>query len=76
MQDPIYVAKRLAKRVAVSDVAAEIFDLWRKIGRGAIERSMHLRRAAVENPDLVPCRQQLVGDMRADESGAACNQNA
>ena len=65
-------ARRTASRVA--DVADLKLDVRGEILRPAAV-AVHLRLERVERPHTVPAREQLVGEMRADEARAARDQD-
>jgi hypothetical protein len=59
----------------VADVAADQLDVAVQIRRPIAVLAVHLRREQVECPHPVTAREQLVGQMRADESGPAGDEN-
>jgi hypothetical protein len=57
-------------RVGVADVADEELDLRAEVF-GPLGARVDLRREVVERADAVAVREQFVGEVRADEAGAA-----
>ena len=70
MDDGIDAVERPPHRLRVAHVADLQLDVGREVLRppGA---AVHLRGEVVERAHAVPAREQLVGEMRADEARAA-----
>ncbi|MGY3074175.1 hypothetical protein ACVWZZ_000546 [Bradyrhizobium sp. LM6.10] len=74
MQDHVGAAQRVLDCGSVGDVADDELRLFGKIGGTLAVASVDLRREIVEQADFIAGRQQHVGRMRSDESGASSDQ--
>ncbi len=70
MDDRIDAVERATQRIDVAHVAHLQIDVGREIV-GTRSSLVDLRRQIVERADAIPAREQLVGDMRADEARAS-----
>jgi hypothetical protein len=75
MDDGIDSIERAADLSPISHVADQNLDLRVEIGRKPTPLAMNLRIEIVEDANRVSLAYQLIGDMRADESGPSGNQN-
>jgi hypothetical protein len=75
MDHGIGPGERAAYGVRVAHVAAHEVDLRREV-RGSIEVAVHLRGHGIEHSYAVAVGQQLVSEMRSDETRATRNQDA
>jgi hypothetical protein len=73
--DRAALGQRPAHRQRVAHVAAHQLDLGSEVGRAPLRLAVDLGQQAVEDPDPVPPLQQEVGEVRADEAGAAGDQD-
>ena len=74
MDDSVDPVERPANGFAVADVADDELHVLVEIV-GAVSALMHLRLEVVERPDIRSLREQPVGEVRADEPRAACDQD-
>jgi len=68
MDDGVDAVEPAPDRILVANVAGEELDAAREIRRRPV---VDLRMQRVERANAVAARKQLVGEMRADEAGAA-----
>ena len=76
VEDHVGVAQQRRERVGVTDVAADQSMRRIEIGRSRSGLAVDLRFEVVEERDVVPARGQGIGQVRADEAGAAGDQDA
>src|SRR3954469_15587870 len=74
MKDGIDAVERAAEGRAVAHVAHDEVGVWMKIGRTR-GVAVHLRIQNVEHSYAVSARDEVVGEMRADEARAARDQD-
>ena len=74
MDDRIHIVQRAANGVAVAHVTGLQLDLRIEVRRASALR-MHLRVEVVEDAHVPAVGEKPVGEMRADEPGAAGDQN-
>jgi hypothetical protein len=74
MDDGVDAVERPPKRLAVSDVADLELDVGREIV-GARRVRVDLRRQIVERANAMAAREQLVGEVGADEARTARDEN-
>ena len=70
MDDGVDAVERAPDRVGVADVSDLELDVGREVVR-ASRALVHLRRQVVECAHAISAREQLVGEVRADEARAA-----
>ena len=70
MHDRVDAFDGAAECVGVADVADDELDLGGEVF-GPLAAAVYLRREVVERAHAVPVREQLVGEVRADEAGPA-----
>src|ERR671924_437925 len=75
MIDGVHAAERMLDGSGISDVCANQLDIGMQIIRTIGSRAMHLRRQYIERANAVTMLQKFVGDVRADESGSASDQD-
>ena len=75
MEDRVDSAQRLVDRGAIADVADDELDVLGEVLGPSPSIAVHLRLERVEHADAVAAREQLVGEVRADEPGAARDQH-
>jgi hypothetical protein len=74
MDDRVDPGERLPHRVGIAHVADPKLDVGSEIS-GPRAAAVHLRREIVERAYAVAAREQLVGEVRADEARAAGDEN-
>jgi hypothetical protein len=75
MTDRLDALYRSPDCVGIADIGGEKLYLVGKIV-WPLSALMDLPIEAVDNPDPVPALEKFIREMRADESGAASNENA
>ncbi len=73
--DRVHALERIAHRGRVAHVANDEFDVGLQVVGPAAAVAMHLRRKVVENANAIAVGEKLVCEMRADETGAAGDEN-
>jgi hypothetical protein len=71
---PTAAAKCLLHRFLVADVADDQLDVPVQVLGPPLALAMHLRAQAIERANLVTLRQQLISQMRTDETCASRDQ--
>jgi hypothetical protein len=74
MDDGVDAVERPADSAGVAHVTHDELDIRIEV-RGPRGRAVHLLDEAVERTDAMPLRKELVGEVRADEAGAARDQD-
>jgi hypothetical protein len=74
VDDGVDAVERVANRVVVANVAVDELDVLGEVGRSRGVR-MHLRIEAVERAHAMAFGKEAIGEMGADEAGAACDQD-
>ena len=75
MEHRANTVQRPAYNVALTDIPRNELHLGRQVGGRTIRPTVHLRHQAVEDPHFVARGQQLIRDMRADETRTARDQD-
>ncbi len=76
VKDGVHAGQCLLDDVAVAHIAPDELDVRREIGGWSIRGAVHLRQEIIENADFVTGIQQLIGQVRSDESCSPGDQHS